>query len=312
MKTPLILKTGPVLLALFAFLSTHAQDEDLLKLLGEEEETIDYATAGFKTTRVINLHSFENNAAGVLDFKISHRFNYLNGGAYEFFGLDGATLRLGLEYGVNDRLMVGVGRSTINKTYDSFLKYKILRQSTGKVEMPITLSWFSSMTCNTLKWTDTTRTNYFSSRLNFVHQLIIGRKFTEGFSAQLTPTLVHKNMVPTDDDKNDILAIGAGIRQKLTRRTSVNFEYIYVLPDQIVSTDYNNSLSIGFDIETGGHVFQLHFTNSRGMTENYFITETQGDWFKGDISFGFNISRVFTIHNPKKKNRFSSVSRHLV
>lgn len=301
MKFPTLLRAVPVVFALFSFLHLSAQDEDLLKLLGPEEEQVEYATAGFKTTRVINLHSFENNAPGVLDFKISHRFNYLNGGLYEMFGLDGATLRLGLEYGINDRLMAGVGRSTINKTYDGFVKYKLTRQSTGKVNMPVTLSWFSSITCNTLRWPDETRKNYFSSRLNYVHQLIVGRKFTEGFSAQLSPTLVHKNLVPTEDDANDILACGVGLRQKITRRTSVNFEYIYVLPGQIVSTNYNNSLSVGFDIETGGHVFQLHFTNSRGMTENYFITETQGNWFDGDISFGFNISRVFTLSSPGKK-----------
>ncbi|MDZ4822642.1 MAG: DUF5777 family beta-barrel protein [Flavobacteriales bacterium] len=287
--------TGSAMLTLFCF-TTQAQDDDLLALLGEDS-TVDYVTAGFKTTRVINLQSFENNAAGVLDFKISHRFNYLNGGAYEFFGLDGATLRLGLEYGITKRLMVGVGRSTVNKTYDSFFKYKILRQSKGAKKMPVSMSWFSSIACNTLKWTDTTRTNYFSSRLHYVHQLIIGRKFSEGFSAQLSPTVVHRNLVKTEAEPNDVFALGIGTRQKITRRTSINLEYIYVLPDQLDAI-YNNSLSVGFDIETGGHVFQLHFTNSRAMTESYFITETDGEWSAGDISFGFNISRVFTL----KKN----------
>lgn len=291
-----ILLSGSAMLALLCF-DARAQDDDLLNLLGEDETT-DYSTASFKTTRVVNLHSMENNAEGVLDFKISHRFNYLNGGAYELFGLDGATVRLGLEYGINKRLMAGVGRSTINKTYDSFFKFKILRQSTGARRMPVSVLWFSSIACNTLKWADTSRTNYFSSRLHFVHQLIVGRKFTEGFSAQISPTVVHRNLVATEAEPNDVLALGVGMRQKITRRTSFNVEYIYVLPDQL-QPQYDNSLSIGFDIETGGHVFQLHFTNSRAMTESYFITETDGEWDAGDISFGFNISRVFTIKRSR-------------
>ncbi len=271
--------------------------EDLLSLLGEEEETTDYATASFKTSRVINLHSLENTASGVLDFKISHRFNTVQNGLYDFFGLDGANLRIGFDYGVTDRLVIGIGRSNYEKTLDGFAKYKILRQSKGKRNMPITLAAFGSVAMQTLKWANPDRDNHFSSRLYYTGQLIIGRKISEGFSLQLSPTIVHRNLVATFDESNDVLALGIGTRIKLTKRMAINLEYIYVLPDQL-APQFVNSLSVGLDIETGGHVFQLHFSNSRIMVEKGFIAETTNKWEDGGIHFGFNISRVFTIVRP--------------
>jgi hypothetical protein len=274
-------------------------EEDLLSLLGGDEEQT-YTTATFKTTRIINMHSLENAAAGVMDFRISHRFGFINTGAYDLFGLDQALMRIGFEYGITDRLMVGMGRSNVNKAYDSFLKYKILRQGSGKHNIPLSISYFASAVCNTVKWADPNRDNYFSSRMQYTHQLLIARKFNNDLSLQLTPTLVHKNLVPTLQDKNDILAMGFGGRYKLTQRFSVNGEYIYVLPNQITSTFYN-SLSLGVDIETGGHVFQLHLTNSTSMLEPGFITESVGQWKNGGIHFGFNVSRVFTVRDKREK-----------
>ena len=276
-----------------------SNDDDLLSLIGGEEEQT-YTTATFKTTRIINMHSVENAAAGVMDFRISHRFGFINTGAYDLFGLDQALMRIGLEYGVTKRLMVGFGRSNVNKAYDSFLKYKILRQGSGKRNIPVSVSYFASAVCNTVHWTDPNRDNYFSSRMQYTHQLLIARKFNNDLSLQLTPTLVHKNLVPTLQDKNDIFAVGFGGRYKLTQRFSVNGEYIYVLPNQI-STEYYNSLSLGVDIETGGHVFQLHLTNSTSMLEPGFITESVGQWKNGGIHFGFNVSRVFTVKDKREK-----------
>ena len=278
--------------------SVIAQDDiDLLSLI-DEEETIDYATASFKTNRIINLHSLESPAAGVFDFKISHRFNTISNGFYDLFGLDGATIRLGGDYGITDNLTVGAGRSTIEKSYDAYIKYRILRQSTGKKKIPVTLAWFSSIAVNTLRWQDPNRDNKFNSRLSYVHQIIVGRKFSEKFTLQLSPTVVHRNLVKTREEKNDVFALGAGGRIKLSKRVALNAEYIYVAPGQLADA-YRNSLSVGFDIETGGHVFQLHFTNSRAMIEKAFITETTGNWLDGDIHFGFNISRVFTMKKRK-------------
>lgn len=277
-----------------------AQDEgDLLSLLGEEETT-EYAAASFKTNRVVNGHSIENTAAGVLDSKISHRFSPLNQGLYDIFGLDGATIRIGIDYGITDRLMVGVGRSTKEKIIDGFAKYKLLRQSTGKRNMPLSLSYLVDAQIKTVKFSDQTRENKFSSRLYYTHQILIGRKFSDAFTLQLMPTLVHRNLVETKAEKNDVLALGAAGRIKLTKRITLNAEYYYVLPDQL-RPDFTNVLSIGFDIETGGHVFQMHFTNSTDMTYKGFITETTDKWFDG-VRFGFNISRVFTIVKPRGLN----------
>lgn len=288
----------------------YAQD-DLMKMLEDEakkEKKKDYATATFKTSRLINGHSIENAAAGVLDLKISHRFGMVNKGGYELFGLDQATMRIGLDYGISNRLMIGAGRSTFQKQYDAFGKFKILRQSSGgRGSSPISVSAVSTVMLKTLKWEDPKRQNYYTSRLSFAHQLIIARKFSEGLSLQLMPSFVHYNLAQAATDPNDIFALGAGGRFKLNKRLSFNIEYYHVLPISLVAgqnymlTGTHNSLAVGFDIETGGHVFQLHFTNSTGMTEKTFITETTGDFFKGDIHFGFNVSRVFTIKDRRKK-----------
>lgn len=282
-----------------------AQEEDLLSMLGEEKTT-DYATASFKTNRIINGHSIENTAAGVLDFKISHRFGPVRNSVYDMFGLDAATIRIGFDYGITNRLMIGVGRNGNEKIIDGFAKYRILRQSSGKRNMPISLSYLIDGQIKTLKFSDPERDNKFTSRLYYTHQLLLARKFSKALTLQLMPTLVHRNLVPTRDENNDVLAFGIGGRTKLTKRVALNLEYYYV-PEGQISTDYANSLSIGFDIETGGHVFQLHFTNTNAMSYKGFVTETPEDWFfKNDegrmlsgIRFGFNVSRVFTVKKPK-------------
>lgn len=280
-------------LLLSASVNLYSQEDDLLSLL-DEEETINYTTASFKATRIINLHSLESMSAGELDIKIQHRFGFISGGAYELWGLDQSTIRIGADYGITDCFMIGFGRSSYEKTYDGFMKLKVLRQSTGARKMPITLALFSSMAIKTLKPSDPDRENYFSNKLYYAFQMMLGRKFSDAFSLQISPSLVHRNLVATEDIANDVLAMGFGGRIKLSKRVSLNAEYIYVLPDQLAE-GYHNSLSIGFDIETGGHVFQLHFSNSTSMIEKGFIAETVGEWGKGDIHFGFNISRVFNL-----------------
>ncbi len=273
------------------------QEEDLLAMLGEDETT-ELTFATFKANRIINLHSVENTSMGVLDVKISHRFGFLNGGIYELFGLDQASIRIGADYGITNRLMIGGGRSSFEKTYDGFVKYKLITQSKGKKVMPITAAIMASTAVKTLAFQDPNRENYFSSRMYYTYQILIGRKFSESFSLQLSPTVVHRNLVKTVAESNDVYALGIGGRIKLSNRISMNSEYIYVFPDQLAEA-YQNSLSIGFDIETGGHVFQLHFTNSTSMIEKGFVTESNGVWADGGIHFGFNVSRVITVRKKK-------------
>ena len=280
-----------------------ADTSDLMVQLEKEantKKTINYTTAAFKTTRLINGHTVENVGKGVLDVKISHRFGTLDKGGYELFGLDNATMRMGLDYGITNYLMVGVGRSTFQKTFDGFFKIKLLRQTTGKRRMPVTVSYIPTIALRTLDWENPNQKNYFSSRLSYTHQLIIGRKFSESTSLQLMPTFIHRNLSALATEPNDLLAIGIAGRQKLTKRLSFNVEYYYMVPGYKIEAT-TNSLSVGFDIETGGHVFQLHFTNATAMTEKNFISETTGKWEKGNILFGFNISRVFTIRKSKQK-----------
>lgn len=284
----------------FFSLASFAQD-DLMKMLDEETEKDkkpDYATATFKTTRLINGHSVENVAEGVLDFRISHRFGYISGGAYELWGLDEASMRLGLDYGLTNRWMIGVGRSTYQKQYDGFTKYKLLRQSSGTRSMPVTLSAIASIMYKSLKDENPDRENYLTSKLFYSGQLLIGRKFNESLSLQLMPTIIHYNLVQGANDPNDVFAIGAGGRMKVSKRVSLNLEYYYQLPDYKLPGT-TNSLAIGVDIETGGHVFQVYCTNSTGMTERTYISETTGNFFEGDIRLGFTISRVFTIKKTK-------------
>ncbi|NPD45447.1 DUF5777 family beta-barrel protein [Lentimicrobium sp. S6] len=284
-------------LMFFGLISSFAQD-DLMDIFGEDE-TIDYTSATFKTTRLALGYSVENPVKNDMIFLISHHFGNINGGAYEFFGLDQATIRLGLEYGITDRLTVGYGRSSYNKTYDGYLKYKVLRQSKGLKKMPVTLNLVAGTSINTLKWENPDQENYFSSRMTYLFQAIVARKFNKNLSLQFMPSLVHKNLVATAKDHNDIFTIGAGGRYKFTKRTSINVEYHYVIPDQIHSYDYTNSLTIGFDIETGGHVFQLFFTNSVPINVTDFLTHTTDKWRNGDIYFGFNISRIFSFGGKK-------------
>jgi hypothetical protein len=300
------MRLSSVFLALSLFLmlnqsSLFAQD-DLLDLINEDKvPEINYTTATFKSTRVMNGHSIEKMPPGQLDVRISHRFGTINSGPYEFFGLDHSNIHFGLDFGIFNWLMIGIGRGTYEKTYDGFAKFTILKQSSGARVMPVSVSWLSSIAIASIKWIDTTRTNYFSSRISYVNQILVARKISPYFSVQVAPTFIHRNLVATELDPNDLYSIGAGGRLKLTKRISLNAEYYYLVnPKSFMSQQVYNPLSVGFDIETGGHVFQLIFTNSVAMIEKGFIGETSGSWLKGDIHFGFNISRVFTLKENKQ------------
>ena len=282
-------------------LAIFAQD-DLMNIIDQNTPSdINYTTATFKSTRIINGHSIERMLPGQLDVRISHRFGTLNSGAYDFWGLDQSNIHLGLEYGIWKWLMIGVGRGNYEKTFDGFAKFSVLRQSSGAKVMPVSLSVVTSAALKSKKFLDQSRKNYFSSQMSYVAQVLVARKISQTLSVQLTPSYVHRNLVPTELDPNDIFALGAGARIKLSKSISLNGEYYYIAnPKTYLSQQTYNPLSIGFDIETGGHVFQLFFTNSVGMIEKAFIGETTGQWKNGGIHFGFNISRVFTLVKHQK------------
>lgn len=277
-----------------------AQDSTLLSLLNDSMAATaktGYVTGTFKANHVINMQTVESSAKGDLNFVIQHRFGQLNSGSYNFFGLDNATLRLGFDYGITDRLNVGIGRSSYLKTFDAYLKYKLLRQ-TESGNMPVSVSVLGTITNYTQDFTDK---SYLNAKLRtaYTGQLLIARKISSRLSLEITPTYLHYNLVPTVNDKNDLFALGMGGRFKITKRMSIDAEYDYLPSNQVVSTTVHNSFSLGWDIETGGHVFQLVFSNSQSMLETQYLTQTTGTWGKGDIYFGFNLSRNFNLNKKK-------------
>ncbi len=269
------------------------------RLNKKKKEVSEPVTAVFKSTRVVTGHSVVTMAKGDLDVRISHRFGQLNHGAYELWGLDDANMRMAMEYGVTDDLEVGLGRSSFNKVFDGFVKYVIKHQEQGGDNpFPLNIAWLSSMEIKTLKDFPDNFPN--EGRLTYSHQLIVARKFNTDFSFQLMPTVIHKNSVEAATDLNTFYAMGVGARYKISKRVSFNAEYFYRLETDEAKNADNfqdnfNAFGIGFDIETGGHVFQLHMCNSRVMTEPGLVTETMGDIVEGGIYFGFNISRTFNL-----------------
>lgn len=276
-----------------------AQKKDLLSLVEDTIPKREYVSNAFKSTRVIDGQSMEFLGKGVLDTRILHRFGLLNSGANNLYGLDQANMRLGFDYGVGRNLMVGIGRTNINKELDAFIKLRPLWQSTGPGSVPVSVVVVTSMTMVTGPYADTSIKNFFTSRLAFYNGLIVGRKMSERFSLQLTPEMVHRNIVTYAGDRNDVFAVGIGARYKLSRRVAFVVDYHHIVYGLTRGT-YEDPMAVGFDIETGGHVFQLHFSNSQGMNERAFLTGTTDKFWKGGVRFGFNLSRVFTIHAASK------------
>jgi hypothetical protein len=277
-----------LLILLFSPVIIFAQD-DLMKLLNDDSSY--KVSSTFKGVKIVNSQSVELVSKGDLLFLIQHRFGTLNSGAYNLYGLDNAQVRFGLDYGVNDWSTVGVGRSSFLKTIDANAKIKLVSQSKGENPFPFSIVWYSSAFFKQAIWKDMQAENYFlSDQMSYVHQVLLARKITGNLSVQLSPTLVHKNIV-NQSNTHDLMSFGLGARHKLTSRISLNSEYFL----QFDKENSVNPFSLGVDIETGGHVFQLHLSNSAAMFERAFIHETNGEWSHGDIYFGFNISRVFTL-----------------
>ncbi len=284
-------------LLLIVLLRPYCYCQDIDELLEETTaENVEYVYATFKSTHIVSGQSVERMPEGQLDFRISHRFGEVNDGAYEFWGLDQANIHFGFDYGIANWLQIGIGRGTYEKTYDGSLKFTLFRQTINRGKMPVSISYFTSAALNTLKWEQPGELPFWA-RMSYVHQFLIARKFGERFSCEINPSYVHRNLVATELDPNDLWAFGAGARFKITKRISVNAEYYYVIPPvhDYRSEKTYNPLSIGFDIETGGHVFQVHLTNSLAMIEKGFLGETTGRWLDGGIHIGFNLSRVFTL-----------------
>lgn len=297
------------LLIIFSIFNSYAAlGQDLMDLLDQEvPDEKSYAIATFKGTRVVLGQSVKMRQKKVLELFVMHRFGPMDNGIEDAYGLDNANIRIAFEYGILDNLNIGFGRSSVLKTYDGFLKYRFLRQS--KPGSPITAVAFASFARNTNEAPPDVSLD-FQHRMAYTYQILIARKFSETFSLQLTPSVTHKNLVTFNTDDNTQFALGIGGRIRLSPSVTFNAEYFYQFnPNKFQSTattreDYHNSVSVGVDIETGGHVFQLHFTNSAAMIDKSIIHETSDSVQDGKIRFGFNLSRTFQL--PSAKDRRSN------
>jgi hypothetical protein len=294
--------------ALIGMCSSGALAQDLDALMKDaQKDQFEYTTATFKGTRIINGHSIESPAKGVLQSMFSHRFGTLEDAAYTFLGMNQASIRFGFDYGITDKLAVGVGRSsglggtTPPPTYDGYLKYKVLRQSNGGRQMPVTMSVLLSSAIDTERWPSDGIIRKGADRFAFTGQLLIARKFNETFSLQLMPTILHRNLTSSVDQANTLYGIGAGGRIKLSKRTAITAEY-YFNTANALGYGYYNPIAIGYEVDTGGHIFQIMLTNSSGLIESQFLGTTTTNFFTGPrgMRIGFNFSRVF---NVKKNNR---------
>ena len=275
-----------ILIIIIGISTTLYAQDDLLDLIDDGFENTYPVNATFKAKRIVNSQSIEMPKPRILDFMILHRFGSMSNGAYDLFGMDEAVIRFDLKYGLSDRISFGIGRSSLNKTFDIFTKVKIMSQKTGYRSFPITLVFFSKMEIETI-----IKDMSMNDRITYDFQFLLAKKFNRSLSLQLMPTLIHRNLVETNSDSHDLISIGVGGRMKMTKRTSVNFDTFFPVGQR--SETYRQGWGIGYDIETGGHVFQLMLTNARGSFESEYIENASGTLKDLDLYLGFNIARVF-------------------
>ncbi len=282
------MKKLKLLLFLLPFMAL--AQEDLLGEIDIDSVEADFEQAAFKGLKIVNFESTKMVPQKQLYFVVSHRFGSIQTGIEDFFGLDQAVTRLNFIYGITDGINVGLSRSSFQKTYEASLKLRLIRQKRGG--SPFNVVLFNSVLVNTSLEEEVLPGLKFENRLSYSTQALISRKLNENLSIQVAPTYFHDNLVALDEQENSQFAIGIGGRHKLTKRWSINFDYGLHL-NRASNSPFKNPLSIGFDLETGGHVFQLHFTNAQPMNVKTFLGQATGDWSEGDIFFGFNLSRVF-------------------
>lgn len=278
-------------LVLFTIGYASAQDDLLNQLNAEKSDVKDKETTAFKGLQICNIQSTKMTAKGEWYMVISHRFGDLTEGLDNFFGLDNALTKIGGIYGVTDWLSLGASRHTYNKIYELTAKYKLADQITNG--FPVTIVGYNTMDINTALSTDLYPNLQFNNRLAYSTQLLASRKFSEGLSFEIGGVYVHKNLYDDSQELKDQYLVAAGGRCKLSKRLSVNLDYAYKINQLENAPLYQNPLTLGLDIETGGHVFQMVFSNSQPMNDVAVFTNATGKWNGGSLYFGFNMYRVF-------------------
>ncbi len=293
------MKKNITLIALFisfVSLTSNAQDNNWKTDNSDSSKFI----KTFYNSRLINFHTVEVCNKRTMELRISHRFGAINGGPREAWGLDGgANIRIGFDYSFDGRLMVGIGRSSYQKMVDGFVKYRLLRQ-TKDGYTPLSITLFSSAYYINLK-DPNKATNGFDkyeyspwSRYSFAHEIIFARKFSDKFSLQIAPFFIHYNLADKITDLNDVYGATTAFRYKVTNHFAVTGEYGFCF-NKYSRDQYYNSLGVGFEIQTNGHVFQMHFTNSTGITENQYLPFTNTKWTNAGVRLGFNLTRAFNL-----------------
>ncbi|MEN8885167.1 MAG: DUF5777 family beta-barrel protein [Winogradskyella sp.] len=284
------MKYSIFLLTLSLCLFLTAQEDDLLSEIDTDTVFNNYATAAFKGLKIVNFESTKLVAKKELTLIVSHRFGSVENGFDSFFGLDDAVTRLNFVYGITDAVNIGVSRSSFQKIYEASAKYRLVRQQENT--FPFTIVAYNSILVNTSFEKENLPKLKFRDRLGYTAQLLISKKVSSKLSLELAPTFFHDNFVVYNAQHNSQYAIGFGGRQKLGKRWSLNMDYGWHL-NRAENSPFKNPLSIGLDLETGGHVFQMHFSNAQPMNTNGFLGQATGDWTTGNIYFGFNLSRSF-------------------
>lgn len=301
MDQTLSLKLKPLLITIILLFNYHsylaAQEDDIFSELDSiTEESNHEVIAAFKSTRLMIGQSIERVRKDQLHFRISHVFQRILG-VQNFFGLDNLNnMHLSFEYGLTDFIQVGLARENVDRTYSGTLKLSLFRQKSGKKSFPLSISYYLSVDIKSIDYTPVERDLYLEGRFDYVNQFLIGSKVSERVSLQLSPTWVHRNLTNSVAEPNEIYSVGAGGRYLFSRSMSVNLEYYYTLPTFDAHDVTNNMFTAGFDLETGGHVFQLYFTNATFLHPGKFALNQNGDFFGNrDIQFGFSMLRTFNM-----------------
>lgn len=263
--------------------------EDLLAELEATTEPVTFNYPAFKAMKIVNLQSTKVAEQGDLYLYVSHRFGTVKDGIETFFGLDNANTKIQLVYGLWKGLQIGLGRESLRKTYSGSAKMILATQTQT---FPVNLTAYGTLNMNAQVTSSTLPELVFADRLSYASQILMARRFSNRVSFQLAPTFIRQNLVFEGSQAHNQAALGLGGRVKLSKRLSLNLDYLYNF-NRASNSTFRNPLSIGLDIETGGHVFQLLFSNAQSTNEPGFMSNAEGDWSAGEIYFGFNIVRVF-------------------
>lgn len=247
----------------------------------------------FWSPNLVTQATVKNLSKGMLNVNIKHAFGFIDDGANDLFGLDEqVNVRLGVDYGITDKISVGFGRQSDAKVFDLRTKINIIEQMSDD-SVPLFIAWKGSVARTTAE-----NNLDFEDDLSYFTSVMFARKFGDKLSLQVAPMFTHFNTVirPREGDElldaeNNHYAIGLGLSYKINKTFAINIDYLPVIGERTDNTD--NTFSIGLDVETGGHVFQMFFASTRWHTEDYAIARNESQFFENEIRFGFNINRVF-------------------